>query len=120
MKIIKRIEKFRKKLLKRHIEKKEIPNILDGPTIRKHLIFKGKVQRVGFRVEADTMASRLGLVGWVRNLDNGDVEIEVEGNENKLDYLIEYLSSIKRAPITSVKNQDIDVLNQEKEFKIIK
>lgn len=41
----------------------------------------GRVQGVGFRYCAHEKARALGLTGWVRNLDSGDVETECEGPE---------------------------------------
>ena len=49
--------------------------------IRKHIIFYGRVQGVGFRYYAVNKANQLGLTGWVRNLPDGTVEMEVQGNE---------------------------------------
>ena len=37
--------------------------------IRKHILFYGRVQGVGFRYHATYKASLLGLTGWVRNLE---------------------------------------------------
>ena len=47
--------------------------------IRKHILFYGRVQGVGFRYHATYKASLLGLTGWVRNLEDGSVEMEVQG-----------------------------------------
>lgn len=47
--------------------------------IRKHIIFYGRVQGVGFRYYAVQKANQLGLTGWVKNLYDGSVEREVEG-----------------------------------------
>ena len=44
--------------------------------IRKHMIFSGEVQGVGFRYRAFVYAQELGLTGWVINLDDGRVEME--------------------------------------------
>jgi acylphosphatase len=46
---------------------------------RQRMIFHGRVQGVGFRVTAQSLARRLDLSGWVRNLPNGTVELIVEG-----------------------------------------
>jgi acylphosphatase len=48
----------------------------------------GLVQGVGFRYFVHRHASRLGLKGFVRNLYNGDVEIEVEGDRSLIEELI--------------------------------
>ena len=44
--------------------------------IRKHFIFSGRVQGVGFRYRSMHMAQMLGLTGWVKNNWDGDVEME--------------------------------------------
>lgn len=53
--------------------------------IRKHVIFKGRVQGVGFRYYCQEIAKRMELTGWVRNLYNGDVEMEVQGDERDIE-----------------------------------
>ena len=48
--------------------------------VRRHIYFSGRVQGVGFRFQASWAAKRLDLTGWVRNLDDGRVEMEVRGS----------------------------------------
>ena len=43
--------------------------------IRKHIIFYGRVQGVGFRYYAVQKANQLGLTGWVRNCWDETVEL---------------------------------------------
>jgi len=52
--------------------------------IRYWMECEGAVQGVGFRYFVYQTARRLGLTGFVRNLDNGRVEIEVQGEEGDL------------------------------------
>lgn len=61
--------------------------------IRKHIIFYGRVQGVGFRYYAVNKANQLGLTGWVRNLPDGTVEMEVQGDEPLIDELIIFLQN---------------------------
>lgn len=61
--------------------------------IRKHTIFYGRVQGVGFRYYAVQKANQLGLTGWVKNLYDGSVEMEVEGQEELIDQLIIFLQN---------------------------
>ncbi len=60
-----------------------------------HIFVSGIVQGVGFRYFTKRVAEQLNLCGWVRNLPDGRVEIEVEGSE---DALKEFLSLIKKGP----------------------
>jgi len=57
--------------------------------LRARLLVKGKVQGVGFRAFAARVASQRGLCGGVRNLDDGRVELEVEGPKDRILILIE-------------------------------
>lgn len=59
--------------------------------IRKNLIIKGKVQGVGFRFFAQFEAVPLSLTGYAKNLSNGDVEIEIQGDEIKVETFIKKL-----------------------------
>ena len=61
--------------------------------IRKHIIFSGRVQGVGFRYTSCYFAQSLGLTGWVKNLWDGDVEMEVQGRESDIERLIQSLMS---------------------------
>ena len=61
--------------------------------IREHIIFYGRVQGVGFRYYAVQKANQLGLTGWVKNLYDGSVEMEVEGEEPLIDQLIIFLQN---------------------------
>jgi len=54
---------------------------------RLHLIIKGRVQGVFFRVRAQEVAEELGLLGVVRNRPDGHVELIAEGPEQKLSRL---------------------------------
>ncbi len=60
----------------------------DAVTARVHMVVEGLVQGVGFRWFVYRKAEALGLTGWVRNLYNGSVEIEAEGDRSLLEELI--------------------------------
>ena len=56
-----------------------------------HIVVKGFVQGVGFRYYVYHRGMQLGLSGYVKNLYNGDVEIEVEGDRSVIEELIKEL-----------------------------
>ena len=51
---------------------------------------RGRVQGVFYRAETQATASELGLTGWVRNRDDGSVELVAEGPRAQLDALLEW------------------------------
>lgn len=51
----------------------------------------GRVQGVGFRYFARQKAQECQLAGWIKNLPNGKVEIEAEGDERDLACFVDYL-----------------------------
>jgi len=55
---------------------------------RRHILAEGRVQGVGFRYFVRTKAIQYGLSGYVKNLDNGMVEMEVQGPTEKIEKLI--------------------------------
>jgi len=57
--------------------------------VAKHVLIKGRVQRVGFRGWTVSQARDLGLSGWVRNLPSGDVELVASGPPDKVQALVE-------------------------------
>jgi acylphosphatase len=58
--------------------------------VRARLRISGIVQGVFYRASTRDEARRLGLNGWVRNLDDGDVEALVEGPESAVEELIDW------------------------------
>ena len=59
--------------------------------LRAKLLVTGRVQGVGYRAFAARVASHRGLRGGVRNLEDGRVELEVEGLKGQILDLIEDL-----------------------------
>lgn len=60
-----------------------------------HFLIQGRVQGVGFRWFVQREASELDLRGWVRNTDDGDVEIVASGAQEDL---AELRASLRRGP----------------------
>jgi len=86
---------------------------------RVHLYISGIVQGVFFRAHTQEIAQELGLVGWVKNLDNGRVEIVAEGDEKKLQQLIDWCNG--GPPGAQVDNVEMiyeEPSNKFKDFEI--
>jgi acylphosphatase len=58
--------------------------------IRAHVYISGKVQGVYFRQNTLIVSERSGIMGWVRNLNDGRVEALFEGNERDVNKVIEW------------------------------
>jgi len=65
---------------------------------RVHVTISGDVQGVGFRSWVRRQAQELGLTGWVRNRDDGTVEVVAEGTRSALDELVK---RCRRGPETA-------------------
>jgi len=83
---------------------------------RVRIVVRGKVQGVFFRVATKDMAERLGLTGWVKNKDDGGVEIVAEGESEDLRELVKWS---RRGPadaavdlVETEWSEDIEEFNQ--------
>lgn len=70
---------------------------IKNPTemIRVHIWVKGRVQNVGFRAHVEYHALQIGVLGWVRNVDNDGVETVAEGTRAQVERFIEI---VKQGP----------------------
>ncbi|MDQ6835091.1 MAG: acylphosphatase [Actinomycetota bacterium] len=58
--------------------------------IRRRLVVRGQVQGVFFRDSTRGQAERAGVGGWVRNRDDGTVEVVLEGPKDGVDDVIAF------------------------------
>ena len=73
---------------------------------------RGRVQGVGFRYFVERAAKPLGITGWVRNLDDGSVEVYAVGTEAQLSDLAGLLRQGPRwAEVRGVEESDAAVEN---------
>ena len=82
--------------------------------IRKHIIFYGQVQGVGFRYRAQHAANLYRCTGWVRNEWDGSVTMEIQGEEDNIDQVI---LAIERGTYVRIENMVCHTIpTDEKEF----
>ena len=84
--------------------------------IRRHIIFYGRVQGVAFRYRACYFAKQLGLVGFVRNLSDRTVEMEVQGKEDDIGGLIDFLKQQDPIRIDHMKIEDMSLKRGNLQF----
>ena len=75
--------------------------------MRRHFILSGRMQGVGFRWRASQIGEMLGLTGWVRNLEDGSVEMEAEGSEEDIDRLLQMLQNDRYIDITGMRARTV-------------
>lgn len=115
--IQKRLKQLRDHYVITQVQKAAIPQMEESPICRYRICFYGRVQKVGFRLELAEMAKRLGLSGFCRNLPDSTVYAELQGPQNKIQFLISFMESLVRIKITK-KTQDMIPLLDEKGFAI--
>ena len=85
--------------------------------IRKHIVFHGRVQGVGFRYTAKYLAQSLGLTGWVANEWDGTVSMEIQGREALINKLLVGLNHGQFITIGWMDTKEIP-LKEEHGFKV--
>ncbi len=88
------------------------------PDKRVHIYYEGAVQGVGFRISAERVAGSLALKGWVRNLDDGRVEVLCEGEEGDVKRFTEKIVSIFNRFISDVDIEWTDPSGEYETFDI--
>lgn len=87
------------------VKRAPIPQFKSIEIRRYRIIFYGRVQHVGFRLEFSEMAKRLGLTGFCENREDGSVLVEVQGQFDKIQFLVAFMKSLKRIVIKRVDNK---------------
>ena len=88
------------------------------PTV--HLIIKGRVQGVFYRVTARKVAEEIGVTGWVKNTAEGNVEIVATGSKDQLQKFVQWCRvGPAKAIVTDVLVNDKEEANF-KGFEIIR
>jgi len=73
--------------------------------VRAHIFVSGRVQGVFFRAETQRKARKFGVSGFVRNLNDGRVEIVAQGEKEEVEKLINWAE--KGPFFAKVKNMQV-------------
>jgi len=85
---------------------------------RIHVYYSGSVQGVGFRFTTERIASKLGLKGWVRNIEDGRVELVCEGEESDVDALLTKISEVFADYISEASVERSDPGGEFEDFEV--
>lgn len=86
--------------------------------VRKHMIFHGSVQGVGFRYRAKYAASGCRVTGWVRNEWDGTVEMEAQGTEAQINEMLRTINRGSYIQIDGIETKIIPVEENERGFHV--
>ena len=86
--------------------------------VRKHIYFSGMVQGVGFRYRSTYLAQSCHLTGWVKNLYDNRVEMEVQGEERNIDKFLEDLQGQRFISIENMEMTEIPCA-EDPGFKVV-
>lgn len=85
-------------------------------TVRRHYKFWGSVQGVGFRYRAVHAANGMFVTGWVMNMPDGTVEMEVQGNPEFINKMLVMINRSNYIDITNQKMTEIPLVEDERGF----
>lgn len=87
--------------------------------IRYHAIIDGRVQGVGFRFQAQMAAAESDVTGWVKNNSDSTVELEAQGEEEKVSRFFSKLESLPYpVKIKKIDKTEKEIVPNESSFKI--
>ena len=93
----------------------------DKPKVHMTITLTGRVQGVGFRETTKYIADHIGVKGFVKNLSNGDLYMEVEAEEWQLDAFVDWCNEgPDRADVATCHVATTDVLQNFTNFVIKK
>lgn len=79
--------------------------------IRKHFVLMGDVQGVGLRYRAYYAARQFGVSGWVRNLEDGTVELEAEGTAAAIEDMLLAIEKGRYVRIENLRVRRVPICN---------
>lgn len=84
----------------------------------KRIIFTGRVQGVGFRFTAHSVARHCRLKGFIRNLPDGNVEMLAQGQAEDIDNCLSLIKETFADCIRDIQLEDIEPDNKYEDFRI--
>jgi acylphosphatase len=76
-------------------------------TVCKRVLYSGRVQGVGFRYTAQSLAASYPVAGYVRNLPSGQVELVAEGEDSVVEAFLAAVAQHMAGYISNTTVQDV-------------
>lgn len=84
--------------------------------IRRGFSFRGRVQGVGFRYKMYYLAQKYEVTGWVRNEFDGSVSAQVQGEEARVDMILQALFNDRYIRIEDMETKALPLEEKERGF----
>ena len=89
-----------------------------GGIVRMRIIYTGRVQGVCFRAISQELAQRRRVVGWVRNVPDGTVELETEGTPDEVEAFLASIAQQFSRNITHADRTSLPARLDESRFSV--
>ena len=90
----------------------------EANSIRRHVIYHGRVQGVFFRATSYDLSRNYRVAGYVRNRPDGTVELEAEGEPTEVDRFLAAIAGHFEHHIANTNVSDIPPSGNQSEFRI--
>jgi acylphosphatase len=85
---------------------------------RREIRYHGRVQGVGFRATAKSVAMKHGLTGWVKNEPDGTVLMQLQGDPDAINGCLKDLAQTMTGNIKSAEEREAPIATSEPAFEI--
>ena len=85
---------------------------------RVQVFYSGYVQGVGFRFTTQMMSKGFEVVGFVKNLPDGRVQMEAEGERSEVERFLDALYKRWEGQLSGVKTDWVSAIHSEPSFEI--
>lgn len=82
------------------------------------VIYRGRVQGVGFRMTTSRVARSFEVTGWVKNMPDGSVELEVEGTATEIKRFRQQLEETMAHHLREIGAEDFPYTGDNLDFSI--